>query len=107
LPVEADHFVFRALSKYKSGHKLVSVNRHISYSSIRDCFKTSFKDIVSCISLSSTHSLRTGAATAAANAGVEDRLFQRHGRWKTVSAKNGYVEDKLNSRLSVSKMLGI
>ena len=27
LPVAADHYVFRALSKCKSGHKLVSVNR--------------------------------------------------------------------------------
>ena len=42
-----------------------------------------------------------------ANAGVQDRLFQRHGRWKTVSAKDGYVEDSLDSKLSVSRMLGI
>ena len=46
-------------------------------------------------------------ASAAANAGVADRLFQRHGRWKSVSAKNGYVEDSLESRLLVSKNLGI
>ena len=32
---------------------------------------------------------------------------QRHSRWKTVSAKNGYVDDNLESRLTVSKMLGI
>ena len=51
--------------------------------------------------------LRAGGASAAANAGVQDTLFQRHGRWKTVSAKNGYVEDRLDSRLSVSRMLGI
>lgn len=40
--------------------------------------------------------------SAAANAGVEVRLFQRHGRWKSVSAKNGYVDDSLVSRLRVS-----
>ena len=34
-------------------------------------------------------------------------LFQRHVRWKTVSAKNGYIEDKLTSRFSVSKISGI
>ena len=33
------------------------------------------------------HSLRAGGATAAANAGVPDRLFKRHGRWKSESAK--------------------
>ena len=106
-PVDVTHYVFRALSKTKSGHSLVSVNKPISYSSIRDYFKTSFKDIVPDIALFSTHSLRAGGASAAANAGVADRLFQRHGRWKSVSAKNGYVDDSLSSRLSVSKSLGI
>ena len=105
--VDSTHFVFRALSKTKSGHTLISVNKPISYSSIRDYFKVSFKDIVPDISLFSTHSLRAGGASAAANAGVADRLFQRHGRWKTVSAKDGYVDDSLDSRLSVSKSLGI
>ena len=41
-PVDATHYVFRALSKTKSCHSLVSVNKPISYSSIRDYFKTSF-----------------------------------------------------------------
>ena len=54
---------------------LVSANKPISYSTIRDYFKNSFKDIVTDISLFSTHSLRAGGASAAANAGVEDRLF--------------------------------
>ncbi|KAL5497418.1 hypothetical protein EMCRGX_G013885 [Ephydatia muelleri] len=41
------------------------------------------------------HSLRAGGATAAANAGVPDRLFKRHGRWKSESAKDGYVKDSV------------
>ena len=53
------------------------------------------------------YSLRAGGASAAANAGVEDRLFQRHGRWSSLSAKNGCVDDSLVSRLSVSQRLGI
>ena len=53
------------------------------------------------------HSLRAGGATAAANAGVPDRLFKRHGRWKSESAKDGYVKDSLESRLTVSKSLGV
>ena len=106
-PVDVTHYVFRALSKTKSGHSLVFVNKLISYSSIRDYFKTSFKDIVPDIALFSIHSLRADGASAAANACVAERLFQRHGRWKSVSAKNGYVDDSLSSRLSVSKSLGI
>ena len=106
-PVQSDHFVFRALPKCKAGHKLVAINRPVSYSTIREYFKVNFKDIVPDISLFSTHSLRSGGASAAANAGVPDRFFQRHGRWRSVSAKNGYVDDSLGSRLPVSKMLDI
>jgi len=51
------------------------------------------------------HSLRGGSATAAANAGVQDRFFKHHGRWKTDSAKDGYVEDSLIKRLEVTKNL--
>ena len=59
-----------------------------------------FKDIVPDISPIGTHSLRPYA-------GVPDRLFKRHGRWASESAKDGYVQDSLSSRLSVSKALGI
>ena len=59
-PVQSDHFVFRALSKCKSGHKLVAINGPVSYSTIREYFKLNFKDIVPDISLFSTHSLRAG-----------------------------------------------
>ena len=51
------------------------------------------------------HSLRAGGASAAANAGVSDRLFKRHGRWRTDRAKDGYIKDSLESLLSVSKSL--
>ena len=44
--MDSGHYTFRPLSKCRAGHKLVSVNKPISYSSIRDCFKRSFKDIV-------------------------------------------------------------
>ena len=66
-----------------------------------------FKDIVPDISAIGTHSLRGGTATAAANAGVPDRLFKGHGRCASQSAKDGYVQDSLSSRFSVSKALGI
>ena len=33
------------------------------------------------------HSLRAGGATAAVSAGVSDRLFKRHGRWKSETAQ--------------------
>ena len=53
------------------------------------------------------HSLRSGGATAAASGGVPDRLFKRHGRWKSENAKDGYVKDDLSALLSVSTALGL
>ena len=48
----------------------------------------------------------SGGASTAAKSGVGDRVFERHGRWKSVSAKDGYVKDHIASRISVSKTLG-
>ena len=53
------------------------------------------------------HSLRAGGASAAANARAADRLFKRHGRWKSDKAKDGYIKDSDHSLLSVSLSLGI
>ena len=50
-----------------------------------------------------THSLRSGGTTAAARAHVAERLFQRHGGWKSASSKNCYISDSLEDALSVSR----
>ena len=92
--------------KFKEGLGPVSVHKPLSYSCIRDYFKSTFRGLVADISPFDTHSLRAGGASAAANAGVPDGLFQRHGRWESISA-DGYVGESLISRLSVSKKLGI
>jgi len=51
--------------------------------------------------------MRAGVVTQAANAGVPDRLFKGHGRWKLENAKDGYIDDSLEQRLSVTKHLGL
>ena len=51
------------------------------------------------------HSLRTSGATAAANAGICDRLFKKHGIWR--SAKDSYVKEDLQQHVLVTKVLGI
>ena len=38
------------------------------------------------------HSLRSGGASAAANAGIPDRWFKRQGRLRSENAKDGYVK---------------
>ena len=66
-----------------------------------------FKPHVSDISRYGLHGLRAGGASAAANHGVPDRLYKRHGRWRSENAKDGYVRDELNERLKVSQSLGL
>ena len=53
------------------------------------------------------HSLRSGGATAAANSNVKERMFKRHGRWRSEKAKDGYVLDSLEEKLAVTSVLGI
>ena len=43
---------------------------------------------------------RAGGAPAAANARVEDWLLKRYGWWKSENAKDGYIQDSCDSRLS-------
>ena len=73
----------------------------MSYTRIREVVIGLFKNVVTDVSV--FDSLRSGGATAAANAGVPDRHFKRHGRWRSETAKDGYVKDSLSSRLQVSR----
>ena len=79
----------------------------LSYTTLRELFKKKLSDLGYPSEEFGLHSLRAGGATAAANAGVPDRLFKKHGRWKSENAKDGYVEDSLDSQLSVSRRLGL
>ena len=51
------------------------------------------------------HSLRSGGASAAAALGVPDRLFQRHGGWRSEKSRNNYVKETLDSLLLVTKSI--
>lgn len=53
------------------------------------------------------HSLRSGGVTAAANAGVPDRLFKRHGGWRSEQAKDGYLKESMEDLLAVSKAVAL
>ena len=90
-----DSPLFCQLSKTKCGYKP------------RELVLEAFKDIVPDISAIGKHNLRSGEATAAANAGLPDRLFKLHGCWASESVKDGYVQDSSSARLSVSKALDI
>ncbi len=104
-----DEFLFRPFTYHKSEeeYRLRKSNHAISYSTIRE----QMLKLVSESGLNKSeigfHSLRSGGATAAARYGISDRIFKRHGRWKSESVKDGYVKDELQQLLSVTLNLGV
>ena len=99
-----ESYIFSAIKKPKA-KSMAARNKPLAYSTINK----QFKDVLVECGLNpkeyGLHSLRSGGATRASNAGVEDRLLKRHGRWKSEKAKNMYIQDSLDRSLSVSKKL--
>lgn len=106
LDLQSDKLVFRGISKSRSGEKLRS-SGGISYTRMREVILQRFGQLGYDTSSLGLHSFRAGGATAAANLDVPDRLFKRHGRWRSEAAKDGYVKDSDKAMLQVSKGLGI
>ena len=104
--MDSELFLFRQITKSKKGESLRDGGA-VSYTTMRELFKKKVKELGYPADVFGLHSLRAGGASAAANAGVSDRLFKRHGRWRSDNAKDGYVEDSLDNRLSVTRRLGI
>ena len=102
----SDNYLFRRLVSTKNGQKLRD-SANLSYTRARELVLAMLESIGLDRKQFSLHSLRSGGASAAANAGVPDRHFKRHGRWRSESAKDGYVQDRIEERLSVSKNLGL
>ena len=102
----SDLFLFRAIRRTREGEKLRPAGQ-LSYSTLRELFKKKLVELGYQAEQSGLHSLRAGGATAAANAGIPDWLFKRHGRWKSDYAKDGYIEDSTDRRLAVSRGIGL
>ena len=79
----------------------------IAYTSTRDTVMAAVQDIGLNRKLFGLHSFRRGGASEAARRGGPDRLFKKHGRWKSENAKDGYVSEDTETRLTVSRNLGI
>ena len=105
----SEKFLFRSISFFKKSglHKLRPGDKHITYTCARELILQAFKDIGLNEKSFGTHSLRAGGATAAAENFVTDRLFKKHGRWKSERAKDGYVKEGIDQLLSVSLNLGL
>lgn len=107
IDIESDIYLFSHLTATQQGYILRKDGKHLAYSNLRKLFLEAIQPHVSNVSDFCLHSLRSGGATAAANMGIPDRMFKRHGRWLSESAKDGYVKDSVNERLRVSQSLGL
>lgn len=93
---------------YRSGKlcKLIAKDKPLSYTRARECILGRLRPFTHDLNIG-LHSLRAGGATTAANSGVNDRCWKRHGRWKSDSSKDGYVADSIEKRLEVSRSLNL
>ncbi|KAK3107535.1 hypothetical protein FSP39_016926 [Pinctada imbricata] len=104
--LKSEDFLFKPIFRSNEKCSLIKKNKSLSYTRVRECLVSRLKEVSGELNIG-VHSLRAGGATAAANSLVNERCWKRHGRWKSDSAKDGYVADSLESRLSVSKSLNL
>ena len=102
-----EKFIFRQICHSKQGFKLKDLNEPISYTTARGILLINIKNIGLDKTQFGVHSLRSGGAATTANFGINDRLFQKHGRWKSENIENKYAHKNLRALLSVSKNLGL
>ena len=99
--------LFRGICKTKNG-ELLRQSGSLSYTRMRELVLSKFHDLGFDEKVFGLHSFHAGGATAAANnPDIPERHFKWHGRWRSEGAKDGYIKDSEESRLSVSKGLGL
>jgi integrase len=101
----SDMLIFRRIVTHQSNKSLHKEDLPLKYINVLDSFRKSLEKIGLNSAIYGTHSLRAGGSTSAANSGIEDRLFQKHGRWKSTSAKDSYIKESKARLLSVTKSL--
>lgn len=107
---DSDEFIFRAIMNcVKSKRQTLRPDKYrsLSYSMVRGLFLQKLSELGLNSKDFGLHSLRSGGATVSANNGTLDRLWKRHGRWTSETAKDGYAQDNLKQRLSVTLQLGL
>jgi integrase len=85
--------------------ELYEPGKAMTYSNVWDIVKSKASQLGLDPRLYAMHSMRSGGATAAAGAGVTERLLQKHGRWACASSKDKYIKDDLSKRLRISQHL--
>ena len=100
-------YLFKPMFRSKGICRLIFKNKKMSYTRTKEALLGRLRQVPGYQGNFGLHSFRAGGATSAANGDVLDRCWKRHGRWKSDSAKDGYVLDSIVNRLEVSKNLGL
>lgn len=108
---DSTDYLFRNVIYLKSTDHYILGNKPVSYTRFRELFKECLRELGYDDKLYSLHSFRSGGATTIVknlkDVRNKERLLKLHGRWKSDSAKDMYVQEDLQERLLVSKSLGL
>ena len=107
IDMNIDQFLFRPLFNSKSGVKLIGADKKISYTRTRECIRKKVKSVEGVNLKIGLHSFRSGGATAAIEAGLSHEEVKRHGRWRSDAARNRYLKPSIQTKLQVTKKLGL
>ena len=102
--------LFRPLVFHRSTSSYTLRSGKISYTTCRDILRDTLSQLGYNSNDYGLHSLRSGGISAAVHNSrnsIPERLLKIHGRWKSDSAKDMYVEESLENRLRVTKYLGL
>ena len=103
---KSEEFVFQSITCHRNSQKRVSKkkNKPQSYTKTKELFLQVLQQVGIKAKRFSRHRLRFGCASVADNAGVKDRLFKQHARWKSKLVKDDYVEDNIQGFRKVGVM---
>ena len=110
LDLRSDELLFRQVSFHESSNSYTLRSQKLSYTRCRELFKSCLKELGYNEREFGLHSLRSGGATSAvrnSTGDLSERLLKLHGRWKSDIAKDMYILEDIDKRLSVSNNLGL
>ena len=100
-------YLFRGKAKKNKVYRLRSINKPITYTSVREDVLRVLKKLGLSSENIGLHSMRAGGCTVATHLGVKERFIKKHGRWKSGRVKDEYTHSTLHDLLLVSQNLGL
>ena len=104
--VKSNCYLFRPCFRSKGKSLLIYKDKPLRYTRAKECLVARLKEVAFDLNLG-LHFLRAGGVTYAANSGVNDHCWKRHGRWKSDKSKDMYAAVSLDQRLAVSRELDL